>query len=462
MNKIAILAFLLLIVSSQPSFAAESRHALVIGNADYKDLPLSNPVNDARDISAVLRTCGFQVTTLTNVKRSEMRRGVKDFMRRIKKGGVGLFYYAGHGIQVDGINYLVPVDSDVTVKIDIEDQCLKANYIMAAMEEAGNRLNIIILDACRTNPFRSFRAIQSGLAQMDAPSGSILAFATAPGSVSSDGKGKNGLYTEKLLKHLATPGLRLTEMFMQVRTEVMGVTGGVQTPWENHSLTSPFYMIPTGVAPQVQPNIAASPSSGVAVEMSFWESVEKDGSLEMYQAYLDTYPNGVFAALARTKIDMSSGDNSSARKSGEEVVRRIDLVDRIIHIGDDVASDFNVRNPYGKQYTIKFTIDEPVAKALLIMSVSHVVPKNYHGYKDGKYQDVVEVNGYNVGVINEHVEGTTDSLQPVVVSMPIDIKLLRRGENYIRVSAGSAPNLFGRNYDDFEIRAMVLEYLVTN
>jgi len=256
MNRLSFLVpllLLLLLAESSPANADDRaikrnrdgrRTALVIGNGAYAKTPLKNSVNDANDMAGALSGCGFDVVKLIDADRAAMRRGVRDFASRIKGSGVGLFFYAGHGVQVRGENYLVPLGADVRQEFEIDDQCLKVDYVLGAMEEAGNGLNIIILDACRNNPFRSFRGDKSGLAHMDAPTGSLIAFSTATGAVAEDGDGRNGVYTGRLLKHIRTPGLRLLDLFIQVRNEVRAATGGHQVPWENQSLTAPFYFLP--------------------------------------------------------------------------------------------------------------------------------------------------------------------------------------------------------------------------
>ncbi|TES90079.1 MAG: hypothetical protein E3J94_05540 [Desulfobacteraceae bacterium] len=223
----------------------EQRIALVIGNGSYKSSPLANPVNDANDMADALERCNFTVMKKINATRREMRRAIRKFGHEIKSGVVGLFYYAGHGIQVKGENYLVPIGAEVYSEDEVEDECLKVSSVLRKMETAGNRLNIIILDACRDNPFgRSFRSGNRGLAKMDAPTGSILAYATAPGSVAADGIGRNGLYTSKLLKHMMAAGLEIGKLFRQVRIDVMHASGKSQVPWESSSLTGEFSFIP--------------------------------------------------------------------------------------------------------------------------------------------------------------------------------------------------------------------------
>ncbi|HTE32115.1 MAG TPA: caspase family protein [Chryseolinea sp.] len=224
----------------------EKKTALVIGNGTYKNGPLKNAVNDALDMAATLSEKGFRVILKQNANRVDMREAIREFGSEIKDGGVGLFYYSGHGLQVDGVNYLVPVDANVEMKAEVAEECISASTVLRVMEYSNNRINVIILDACRNSPFRSFaRSDEKGITKMDAPrgakQGSIIAFSTAPGDVASDGDGRNGVYTAKLLKYMNSPKLTLEEVFKKVRIEVSAESNGQQIPWENNSLTGDFY-----------------------------------------------------------------------------------------------------------------------------------------------------------------------------------------------------------------------------
>ena len=225
----------------------EARHALVIGNGAYKAAPLKNPAKDARDMAALLGTLGFTVTLKVDAGQKEMEEAVRDFGQSLRKGGVGLFYFAGHGVQVQGSNYLVPVDAKIQSESDVRFECVDAGRVLGKMEDAGNSLNIVVLDACRNNPFsRGFRSADRGLAEMRAPTGSLIAYATAPGSVASDGTGENGIYTKHLLKNMRVSGLPITDVFMRVRMGVVAETGKKQVPWESSSLTGYFYLSGAG------------------------------------------------------------------------------------------------------------------------------------------------------------------------------------------------------------------------
>jgi hypothetical protein len=228
-------------VESSPS---ERRIALVIGNSTYKDSPLANPVNDARDMAAALRGLGFEVVFGENLSQNDMKRNIRAFGEKIRSGEVGLFYYAGHGVQVNGENYLIPVGTVITKEEEVEYEAVNVGFVLAQMGNARNKLNVIILDACRNNPFaRSFRSNTRGLAYINAPSGIIIAYATAPGSVASDGDGRNGLYTQELLDAMRVPGLKLEDVFKRVRIGVQSKTKGKQIPWESSSLVDDFYFL---------------------------------------------------------------------------------------------------------------------------------------------------------------------------------------------------------------------------
>ena len=225
-----------------------SKQALVIGNAEYVHTsPLRNPVNDAKAIGNTLSELGFKVTTLLNAKQRSMEEAVRKFGKDLREeNGMGLFYYAGHGMQIDGENYLLPVDTNPSTEIDIRYDAVPVGKVLGQLDSAGNDINVVILDACRNNPFaRSFRSSNRGLAQVVAPTGSFISYATAPGKVAADGEEDNGLFTSKLLKHMVTPGLKLEEVFKRVRVDVQSQSNNRQVPWDVSSLTGDFFFTPT-------------------------------------------------------------------------------------------------------------------------------------------------------------------------------------------------------------------------
>ena len=226
-----------------PEQASERRLALVIGNSSYTNSPLANPANDARAMATKLRQLGFEVMEKENATREDMVHASREFGNRLKLGGVGVFYYAGHGVQLNGINYLLPVDSDIQDETELQTRSYDINEMLNKMDSAKNRLNIVILDACRNNPLlRSTRSVSNGLATMQQGTGTIVAYATQPGATAADGPmGGNSLYTQQLLLALSQPGLRVEDVFKQVRMEVYRRSSGAQTPWENSSLIGEFY-----------------------------------------------------------------------------------------------------------------------------------------------------------------------------------------------------------------------------
>jgi uncharacterized caspase-like protein len=236
------------LLAAMPSFAqtaaGEGKVALVIGNAAYPSAQLRNPVNDARAMAVKLRALGFAVDIRTDASLREMTRAISQFGRTLKPGSVGLFYFAGHGVQVRGKNFLIPVDAEIDGEAAVRSEAVDVDQVLEQLGPA--RLSMVILDACRNNPFeRRFRAMGGGgLAQIDAPTGSLLAYATAPGKVAADGTGANGLYTAELLKAMDVPGLKIEDVFKQVRINVLKASDGQQTPWESSSLTGEFFFRP--------------------------------------------------------------------------------------------------------------------------------------------------------------------------------------------------------------------------
>jgi len=302
-----------------PAGGTERRIALVIGNSNYEVSPLKNPGNDARAIASALRESGFQVTERHNLTQAAMREAIRVFGDELKRGGVGLFYYAGHGMQVKGRNYLVPVRSDVRREDEIEDQAVSADLVLQKMDAAKNRMNIVVLDACRNNPFaRSFRSRSQGLAQMDAPSGTIVAFATAPGSVAADGRGNNGLYTQHLVSNIRQPGLKIEDVFKRVRVSVKRDSQGQQVPWENTSLEGDFYFkygkpgqtppadLPPVTVASIAPTLKPAPVPVVPVV-----------PIGPIQTWTDPTLGMEFVQIPKGCFQMGSPDYETGRTAGE-------------------------------------------------------------------------------------------------------------------------------------------------
>ena len=362
-----ISAWLISLLCAAVSAIAEERIALVIGNGNYAAVqPLDNPVNDASLIADTLTAVGFNVTLLTDASQVDLKRAISKFGGDLRAGGsdtVGLFYYAGHGVQSFGANYLLPVDTNLTNAADLDLVALEASAVLRQMASARNRTNIVILDACRNNPFETIPSLNdNGLAEMKAPTGTYLAYATAPGSVALDGVQRNSPFTRALAVEMMNEGLKIEQVFKNVRVKVIEETGGAQTPWDTSSLTSDFAFragvqltaeeveeqqvwrsversrdpvqitlflrsYPNGrhraearallsevlqdvlnaeEEPDAAPQVSAAPEPEVTVpadqEAELIERARQTGLLEDYQAYLAEFPSGVFAELAKFEI----------------------------------------------------------------------------------------------------------------------------------------------------------------
>lgn len=323
MRVLAVLALVFGVVSSGAAMA-ETRMALVIGNGAYAVGPLANPTNDSDLIAASLEWAGFEVTHAQDLDYRSLQRAVIDFGRGLKEAGedtVGLVFYAGHAIQANGENYLIPVDSDIQDALDLDIQALPVSILMRSLESAGNRLNMVVLDACRNNPFAALnRSGTRGLAKVDAPFGTLLAYSTAPGDVATDGSGRNSPYSAALAKAIQIPGLPVEQLFKRVRVDVMERTGNRQVPWESSSLIGDFYFTPG--AQTAVPDQAPAPSSGGDdAEIAYWKSIATSDNPIDFQGYLAAYPNGTFRDVAEQRIAslQSTQDEQAARQAWEMV-----------------------------------------------------------------------------------------------------------------------------------------------
>lgn len=272
---------------------AEPRLALVIGNSAYGTVgALDNPGPDARLIAASLEETGFDVTLVVDAGRIDLVRAIAQFGRDLRAAGeqtTGLFYYAGHGVQSFGSNFLLPVDADLTDAADLPLVAVEADAVLRQMASAKNRTNIVILDACRNNPFETVPDLNDpGLAEMNAPTGTFLAYAAAPGGVALDGSSGNSPFTKALADRMSTPGLAIEQLFKDVRVSVLDETGGAQVPWDTSSLTGDFVF-----------KASAEPSFG---EAQLWASVKDSGDPVQVLLFLRSHPDGVYADQARALL----------------------------------------------------------------------------------------------------------------------------------------------------------------
>lgn len=299
LGMVAILLSLMVVAGAH----ADRRMALVIGNSDYAVGPLRNPVNVAALMVAVLEEAGFEVTHAENLAYRDLQRTVVAFGLALRSAGpdaVGMVYYAGHAVQSDGVNYLIPVDADIQDELDLQISTLAVPTMMSALDKAGNRLNLVVLDACRNNPFAALdRSASRGLAKIEAASGTLLAYSTAPGAVAADGTGRNSPYTAALARAMRTPGLPVEQVFKRVRIEVMEKTGERQVPWESSSLTGDFVFI--DALPETVVDTTPPPPDNTA-EIQLWTSIAVAEDPDVFRGYLEAYPNGLFSNIARQRI----------------------------------------------------------------------------------------------------------------------------------------------------------------
>ena len=310
---------------ASPAFAAQ-RVALVIGNATYAHVPaLANPLNDAKDVGAALDRLGFAVTRIENTDRASLWRGLQDFALAASASEIAVVFYAGHGIEVDQRNFLVPVDARLASDRDVEFEAVPLELVSRAVERASG-LRLVILDACRENPFAvqmqragATRSIGRGLARVEPSGETLVAYAAKEGTVASDGAGRNSPYSEALLGHLEEPGLEVGLMFRKVRDTVLAATGGRQEPFVYGSLSSKGVYLkqpPENPRPVVKDAAETSKTATIprtsgdkrltaeqlATERLFWESVKDSEEPADITAYLAQYPGGTYAALAHNRL----------------------------------------------------------------------------------------------------------------------------------------------------------------
>ena len=297
----------------------EKRVALVIGNSDYLNAPpLANPKNDASDVSIVLESLGFQVMRGLDLDKAGTERMIRDFAAALGGARAGLFFYAGHGLQVSGQNYLVPVDAQLTTAASLDFEMVPLDLVQRSMERETNT-NIIILDACRNNPLARNLAralgtrsaqIGQGLASVESGEGSLISFSTQPGNVALDGTGRNSPFTTALLKHIAAPGDDLPTILINTRNDVMIATERRQVPWEHSAMTARFFF----TAPQA--------SDDQKAEIELWNSVKDSPDPNMVGTYLRKYPQGTFAVVARNLMDALEYQREMEKRVREERDKR--------------------------------------------------------------------------------------------------------------------------------------------
>jgi uncharacterized caspase-like protein len=290
------------LTSLQAANASSLRVALVIGNAAYANAPLPNAANDARAMGAALEGMGFTVVQVRDGTRSQMADALARASALLQgRSGIGLLYYAGHGLQLDWRNFLLPVDAVLTQAADVPRQALDTQSVIEAFKSAGTRVNILVLDACRDNPFGQLASAR-GLAPMDAPPGTYMAYATAPGNYAEDGSAAdgNGLYTGFLVKEIQQPDAKIEDVFKRVRTQVRQASKGRQVPWDSSSLEDDF-VFATGQ--QVAERSRRQREAAFAAQKTEWDRVKDSTRPEDLYAFLQRHPTGGMAELATARLE---------------------------------------------------------------------------------------------------------------------------------------------------------------
>jgi hypothetical protein len=325
---IAAMSVATLLLSGNAALA-DKRVAFVVGNSAYKNVaPLPNPAVDARSMAKLLRNVGFDVVEGSNLTRDKMTEKLLDFGKRAENADVALFFYAGHGIAINGTNYLLPVDADLKSEMDVKLGAA-INVDLTLEQTMGDaKVKLVFLDACRDNPFaakiRSAKAtrsvsVQAGLAEMKSGQGTLIAFATGPGQTALDGEaGTNSPFTRALLANIASPGVEIQQAMTRVRAQVNEETNKNQLPWGHTDLIGEVYLNPvaaTAGGPAAAPNTPAVASGPVSeVELEFWRSVKESNKPEELNAYLSNYPNGTFKSLALARIaSLQNGASTATR-----------------------------------------------------------------------------------------------------------------------------------------------------
>ena len=276
--------------------------ALVIGNAAYKSSPLRNPENDAKDFAKSLKGFGFTVIERTNLTTKQIGPMLREFRSKLVPGSVAVVFYAGHGVQIKGENYLPTVDADIHGEEDVPQQSLSTRQLMDVLAESGTRMNLVFLDACRNNPYsRRFRSTTRGLSRENAPSGTLMSFATRPGSEAADGDGRNGLYTSVLLQQLKLADQPIEQVLKKVVAGVKQASNGQQEPWIEGSIEGDFCFAECG----------GSSNARLDADDEAWTITQKSNSLVAYQAYIANFPSGRYKAAAQVALSVLKGGGNT-------------------------------------------------------------------------------------------------------------------------------------------------------
>ena len=404
-----------LVVFSNASFAqpTENRVALVLGNSAYKSAPLRNPTNDARDMAVKLKGMGFTVVERNNLTVKQIGSTLREFRSKLTPGSVALVFYAGHGLQIKGENYFPTVDAEIAGEEDVPNQSLSMRQIMDVLGDAKTRLNLVFLDACRNNPYaRSFRSSSDGLSKVNAPSGTLISFATRPGSLAADGTGRNGLYTSELLKAMEQKNQLIEQVLKQVVRGVTTGSKGTQEPWMEGSITGDFCfggcnLLGAGNDPvQSVTNNTSDLDAGLRV----WEQTKALDSQAVYVAYLEKYPDSEFAWIARTRMEEldKSKNTGDAEQSFWE--------NAFAQNSRNSFQDYLARYPYGRYiYPARLKLAEIAFRGQTKEQIVIVI-RNIE-YSTKGFYDVIDwkIDGdtlvYEARMFSNHIQRVLDKVQ---------------------------------------------------
>ncbi len=327
MVRATVVLFLLALLPSAAQ--AEKRVALVIGNSAYKHAgELANPRNDATDMAAALKKMGFQVIEGFDLDKASLDRKIRDFAAALSGADVGLFFYAGHGLQVAGQNYIVPVDAELTTAASLDFEMVRLDLVHRTMEREA-QTNILFLDACRNNPLARNLAralgtrsteVGRGLAPVESGSGTLISFSTQPGNVASDGSGRNSPFTGPLVKHITSSNDDLSAVLIAVRNDVMSETQRKQVPWEHSALTKRIYF---NAPVQAKTTAAAAPTASLSEAGQTWSVVKDSTNQSVLEAFVKQFGDTVYGALARARLEelrKSTGDKNMPSSPKTSVV----------------------------------------------------------------------------------------------------------------------------------------------
>ena len=430
----ALAAYLLL--AALPAEAAK-RVALIIGNDTYKTLPdLNNARKDASDMAAKLKGLGFEVILKTNAGRRQFGRALAEFEGRLAGAEAGLVFYAGHGIQADGKNYLVPSDARIEVEEDLRFEGIDSTEFLKSMKNAGAPVNVVIIDACRDNPLpRRSRSAARGLAVVEVPrgvKGVALLYSAGPGETAADGdEGSNGVFTGALLKALTSPGLTVEQVFKETAKRVNRLTNGKQTPWINASLTGDFYFKRS--ARTAAPTQSPVPSGGGNMEAMFWSSVQNSADPASFSAYLKKFPNGTFADLARLKAEKLKGQQVASLTPPTQSIKQLDETyvviktanvrakpdaksGKVMTLGIDTGVQVTGRTADGKWLRIAHGGRDAFIWGSLVKSIDAGELSAWGKIKDSRVKSVIE--GFLSDYPSGHYSGRAAHLVAALTPLP--------------------------------------------